>query len=108
MNDSDSHIQLKDGMVVAIGQETLHIEQVSASDGLLTKWNGQSVLNKSNGSFHLDGFIGVEGEDNPLLTGTLPLQTLRVWSTPTKSYTICSSMPKERCQHSLSALDYQL
>ena len=24
-NDSDSHIQLKDGMVVAIGQEALHI-----------------------------------------------------------------------------------
>ena len=45
MNDSDSHIQLKDGMVVAIGQETLHIEEISASDGLLTKWNGQSVLN---------------------------------------------------------------
>ena len=37
MNDSDSHIQLKDGMVVAIGQEALHIEEVSASDGLLTK-----------------------------------------------------------------------
>ena len=69
MNDSDSHIQLKDGMVVAIGQDALHIEEVSASDGLLTKWNGQSVLNKSNGSFHLDRIIGVEGEDNPLLTG---------------------------------------
>ena len=27
MNDSDSHIQLKDGMVVAIGQEALHIEK---------------------------------------------------------------------------------
>ena len=67
MNDSDSHIQLKDGMVVAIGQEALHIEEVS--DGLLTKWNGQSVLNQSNGPFHLDGIIGVEGEDNPLLTG---------------------------------------
>ena len=51
MNDSGSHIQLKDDMVVAIGQEALHIEEVSASDGLLTKWNGQSVLNKSNGSF---------------------------------------------------------
>ena len=45
MNDSDSHIQLKDGMVVAIGQETLHIDEVSASDGLLTKWIGQSALN---------------------------------------------------------------
>ena len=56
-------------MGVAIGQEALHIEEVSASDGLLTKWNGQSVLNKSNGSFHLDGSIGLEGEDNPLLTG---------------------------------------
>ena len=68
-NDSDSLIQLKDGMVVTIGQEALHLEEVSASDGLLTKWNGQSVLNQSKGSFHLDGIIGVEGEDNPLLTG---------------------------------------
>ena len=67
MNDSDSHIQLKDGMVVAIRHEALHIEEVS--DGLLTKWNGQSVLNQSNGPFHLDGIIGVEGEDNSLLTG---------------------------------------
>ena len=70
MKDSDSHIQHKDSMVVVIGHEALHIEEVSASDGLLTKWNGQSVLNKSHGSFHLDGIIGVEGEDNPLLTGT--------------------------------------
>ena len=69
MNDSDSHFQIKDGMVVAIGQETLHTVEVSAANGLLTKWNGQSVLNKSNGSFHLDGIIGVEGEDNPFLTG---------------------------------------
>ena len=69
MNDSDSHIQLKDGMVVAVGQEALHIEEVSESDGLLTKWNGQYVLNQPNGSLHLDGIIGVEGEDNPLLTG---------------------------------------
>ena len=69
MNDWDSHIQLKYGMVMAIGQEALHTEEVSASDGLLTKWNGKSVLNKSNGSFHLDGIIGVEEEDNPLLTG---------------------------------------
>ena len=69
MNDSDSHIQLKDDdMVVAVEQEALHIEEVSKSDGLLTKWNGQSVLNQSNGSLHLDGIIGVEGEDNPLLT----------------------------------------
>ena len=60
---NDSHIQFKDIMVVAIGQEASHIEKVSASDGLLTKWNGQSVLNQSNGSFHLDGIIGVEGED---------------------------------------------
>ena len=43
MNDSDIHIQLIYGMVVAIGQESLHIEEVSASDGLLTKWNGQSA-----------------------------------------------------------------
>ena len=64
MNNSDSHIQLKGGMLIAIGQEALHIEEVSASDGLLTEWNGQSALNKSNGSFHLDGIIGVEGEDN--------------------------------------------
>ena len=69
MNDSDSHIQLKYGMVVTVGQEALHIEEVSESDGLLTKWNGQSVLNQSNGSLHLDGIIGVEGEDNPLFTG---------------------------------------
>ena len=69
MIDSDSHIQLKDDMVVAVGQEALHIEEVSASDGLLTKWNGQSVLNQSNSSLHLDGIIGVEGEDDPLLTG---------------------------------------
>ena len=62
INDSDSHIQLKDGMVVAVGQEALQIEEVSASDGLLMKWNGQSGLNQSNGSFHLDGIIGVEGE----------------------------------------------
>ena len=39
---------------------------------------------------------------------TLPLQTLRVWLTPTKSHTIFSSMAKERCQQSLSALHYQL
>ena len=39
MNDSDSHIQLKDGMVVAVGQEASYIEEVSESDGLLTKWN---------------------------------------------------------------------
>ena len=33
MNDSDSHIQLKDGiMVVAAGQEASHTEEVSASD----------------------------------------------------------------------------
>ena len=69
INYSDLHIQIKDGMVVAIGQEALHIEEVCASDGLLTKWNGQSVLNKSNGSFHLDKIIGVEGEVNPLLPG---------------------------------------
>ena len=69
MNDSDSHIQHKDGMVLAIGQEALHIEEVSASDKLLTKWIGQSALNRSNGSFHLDGIIGMEGEDNLLSTG---------------------------------------
>ena len=69
MNDSDSPIQLKDDMVVAVGQEALPIEEVSESDGLLTKWNGQSVLNQSNSSLHLDGIIGVEGEDDPLLTG---------------------------------------
>ena len=69
MNDSDPYIQLKDDMVVAIGQEVLHIEEVSASGGLLTKWNGQSVLNKSTSSFRLDGIIVVENEDNPLLTG---------------------------------------
>ena len=51
MNDSDSHIQLKYDMVVAVGQETLHIGEVSASDGLLTKWNGQSVLNQSTVPF---------------------------------------------------------
>ena len=70
-HDSDSHIQLKDGMVVAIGQEVLYIEEVSASDGLLTKWNCLYALNMSNGSFSsgLDGIIGVEEEDNPLLTG---------------------------------------
>ena len=39
MNDSDSHIQFNDDMVVAVGQETLHIEEVSESDGLLMKWN---------------------------------------------------------------------
>ena len=32
MNDSDSHIQLRAGMVVAIGQEPLHITKISASD----------------------------------------------------------------------------
>ena len=69
MNDSNSHIQLKEDMVVAVGQEALHIEEVSESDGLLTKWNGQSVLNQSNSSLHLDGIIGVEREDDPLLTG---------------------------------------
>ena len=68
MNDSDSHIQLKDGMVVAVGQEALDIEEVSESDELLTKWNGQSMRNQSNGSLHLDGIIGVEGEDTSLLT----------------------------------------
>ena len=56
-------------MVVAIGQESLHIEEVSASDGLLMKWNSQYALDKSNGLFHLDGIIGVEREDNPLSTG---------------------------------------
>ena len=45
------------------------MEEVSESDGVLTKWNGQSVQNQSNSSLHLDGIIGVEGEDNPLLTG---------------------------------------
>ena len=44
MNYSDSHIQLKDDMVVAVGQKALHIEEASESDGLLTKWNGQSVI----------------------------------------------------------------
>ena len=68
MNDSDSHIQLKDDMVVAVEHEALHIEGVSESDGLLTKWNGQSVLNQSDSSLHLDGIIGVEGKDNPLVT----------------------------------------
>ena len=58
-------IQLKDDMVVTVGQEALHIEEVSESDGLLTKWNGQSVLNQPNSSLHLDRIIGVEGEDNP-------------------------------------------
>ena len=43
MKDSDSHIQLKDGMVVVIRPEALHIKEVSASDGLLTKWNGQQT-----------------------------------------------------------------
>ena len=28
IHDSDSHIQLKDDMVVAVGQEVLHIEEV--------------------------------------------------------------------------------
>ena len=32
MNDYDSHIQLKDNMVVAVGQEALHIEGVSESE----------------------------------------------------------------------------
>ena len=31
-------------------------------------------------------------------------QTLHVWSTPTKSHTICSSMAKERCQQSIQKL----
>ena len=56
-------------MVVVIGQEALHIDKLSASDGLLTKWNGQYVLKKSNGSYHLDGIIGVEGKYNSLSTG---------------------------------------
>ena len=69
MNDSDIHIQLKEGMVVAMGKEALHIVKESSSDGLLTNWNGLSELeNMSNGSFHLDGIIGLEGEDNPLST----------------------------------------
>ena len=37
MNDSDSHIQLRDGMVVAMRQEALHIEEVSAADGQLCR-----------------------------------------------------------------------
>ena len=38
--------------------------------GLLTNWNGPSALEKmSNGSFHLDGIIGVDRTDNPLSTG---------------------------------------
>ena len=40
-----------------------------APDGLLAKWNGQSALEKSNGYFHLDGIIGVEGQDSPWPTG---------------------------------------
>ena len=32
MNDSDSHIQLKVDMVVAVGQKALHKEEVSESD----------------------------------------------------------------------------
>ena len=43
MNDSDSHIQLNDGMVVVVGREALHIEEVSESDGLLTKWSAKPV-----------------------------------------------------------------
>ena len=27
------------------------------------------MLNQSNSSLHLDGIIGVEGDDDPLLTG---------------------------------------
>ena len=46
MNDSDSHIQLKDDMVVAMGQEALHIEEVFVADGLLTNWNGRYALEK--------------------------------------------------------------
>ena len=69
MNDSDLHIQPKHGMVMAIGQEALHIEEVSAADGLLTKWKGRSALENSNGSFYLDRIIGVDGEVNPLSTG---------------------------------------
>ena len=69
MNNSDSHIQLKDGMVVAIEQETLHIEKVSASDGLLTKWNGKYALDKSNGYYHLDGIIGPQNAQNTMIYG---------------------------------------
>ena len=43
MNDSDSHTQFKYGIVVAMGQEAVHREEVSAADG----------------SFHLDGIIRV-------------------------------------------------
>ena len=58
MNDSDSHIQRKDGMVVTMEHEALHMEEVSAADELLTNGNGRSALeNMSNGSFHLDGII---------------------------------------------------
>ena len=35
MNDSNSHIQLKDDMVVAVGQEALHIEEESESVGIV-------------------------------------------------------------------------
>ena len=35
MNDSDSHIQLTARMVVYMGLEALHIEEVSATHGLL-------------------------------------------------------------------------
>ena len=35
MNDSDSHIQLKDDMVVTMGHEALHIEQAFTADGLV-------------------------------------------------------------------------
>ena len=56
-------------MMVDIGQEALHMDEVAAADGLLTKWNGR---------FALDGIIGVEGEDNPLSTwnsGTISRMT---------------------------------
>ena len=62
MNDSDPPIQLKDGMVMAMGQEALHTEEIFAADGLLTNCNGRSAIKKmSNGSFHLVGIIGLGG-----------------------------------------------
>ena len=69
MNDSDSHIQLKDHMVVDMGQDALHIEYVFAEDGLLKNGIGRSAIeNMLNCYFHLEAIIGLGREDNPLPT----------------------------------------
>ena len=76
----------------------------------LTQWKKKRRRDGNMSSHRLIWLITVArpGRQSRSYQTTLPLQTIRVWSTPTKLLTILSSMAKERCQQSLSALHYQL